>query len=469
MTPQDITIVGESPVGPTAGSKIYRIGTLRYTLSGIVVLFGWLLWGDFCFTIFESIFAKFLPLYMKDLDASNRMIGMMTGSIGGIVNVLFLPNISMASDRHRGRWGRRIPFLFWSTPCAVGALVLIGFSTEIGERLHHGLSSLPWPISLSAVTLVLLTGLVAGYHFFNMVLVNIYNCLLRDVVPPELMARFLAMFRVVGTVGTFLFSWYLFPHVLEHRQIVCAGIGFTYLAAFLLMCWRVKEGEYPPSPVPEKRGNYFKTFGTYFREALSVPIYRNYLLMYAMVTAASTSAGSFVTLFARNTIHLTMDDIGKVFAWAALGSAITYVPMGYLCDRIGAMRVAMISLVSLTGFWALGFFVAHDRTTWLAYSVVVAMLPSVGWNLGFNALTMQLFPTEKFGQLSSSLNVFGYGSIIAGNYLAGWFIDLVMSDYRMIFVWSFAWFALAIVPMALVYRDWRRFGGPHHYVPPLPA
>ena len=302
-----------------------------------------------------------------------------------------------------------------------------------------------------------------------MVLVNIYNCLLRDVVPPELMARFLALFRVVGTVGTFVFSWYLFPHVLEHRQIVCAGLGFTYLAAFLLMCWRVKEGEYPPPPVEKKTGNYFRTFATYFREALSVPIYRNYLLMYAMVTTASTSAGSFVTLFARNTIHLTMDDIGKVLAWAALGSAITYVPMGYLCDRIGAMRVAMISLVSLAVAWALGFFVAHDRTTWLVYSVIVAMVPSVGWNLGFNALTMQLFPAEKFGQLSSSLNVFGYGSIIAGNYLAGWFIDVVASDYRMIFVWSFSWFVLAIVPMALVYRDWKRFGGPHHYVPPLPA
>jgi maltose/moltooligosaccharide transporter len=469
MTLQDKITARESTVGSSVGPKIYRAGSLRYTLSGIVVLFGWLLWGDFCFTIFESIFGKFLPLYMKDLDASNKMIGIMTGSIGGIVNVLFLPNISMASDRHRGRWGRRIPFLFWSTPCAVGALVLIGFSTELGGWLHRGLASLPWQISLSAVTLGLLTALVAGYHFFNMVLVNIYNCLLRDVVPPELMARFLAMFRVVGTVGTFVFSWYLFPQVLEHRQIVCAGIGFTYLAAFLLMCWRVKEGEYPLPPVTEKRGNFFKTFATYFREALSVPIYRNYLLMYAMVTAASTSASAFVTLFARNTIHLTMDDIGKVLAWAALGSAITYVPMGYLCDRIGAMRVAMISLVSLAVAWALGFFVAQDRTTWLAYSVVVAMLPSVGWNLGFNALTMQLFPVEKFGQLSSSLNVFGYGSIIAGNYLAGWFIDVVVSDYRMIFAWSASWFVLAIVPMALVYRDWKRFGGPHHYVPPLPA
>lgn len=468
MMSADSSVESFRAADPKAG-KIYRVGTLRYTLGGVVVLFLWLLWGDFCFTIFESIFGKFLPLYMKDLQASNTMIGVMAGSVGGVVNVLFLPNISMASDRHRGRWGRRIPFLFWSTPCAVGALVLIGFSSDIGAWLHAALAKLPVRLSVSAVTLALLSAFVVGYHFFNMVLVNIYQCLLRDVVPPELMARFLALFRVVGTVGTFVFSWYLFPHILEHRQALCAGIGLTYLAAFLLMCWRVKEGQYPPPPAREKSAGVAKSFVAYFRESLSVPLYRNYLIMYAMVTAASTCAGPFVTLFARNTLELSMDDIGKVFAWGALGSALTYVPVGYLCDRIAPMRVAMISLASLALAWALGYFVAQDRNSWLVYSVLVAMVPSVGWNLGFNALTMHLFPVEKFGQFSSSLNVFGYGSIIAGNFLAGRFIDLVGGNYRMIFVWSLSWFTLSLVPMGLVYREWRRHGGPKSYVAPLPV
>ena len=101
--------------------------------------------------------------------------------------------------------------------------------------------------------------------------------------------------------------------------------------------------------------------------------------------------------------------------------------------------------------------------------VAVAMLPSVGWNLGFNAVTMLLFPGEKFGQFASALNVLGFGSSILGNFLAGRFIDFVGSDYRMIFVWALSWFALALVPMTLVYRGWKQCGGPHHYVPPLPT
>lgn len=74
--------------------RSYAVGTLRYTFRGLLVLFLWLLWGDFAFTFFENIFSRFVPLYLKDFHASNSLIGIMTGSIAGLVNILFLPNIS---------------------------------------------------------------------------------------------------------------------------------------------------------------------------------------------------------------------------------------------------------------------------------------------------------------------------------------------------------------------------------------
>src|SRR5688500_2475206 len=139
---EPVRVAPPSPAEPRP-PKIYRSGMLHYTLGGVTVLFLWLLWGNFCFTIFEEIFKRFVPLYMKDLQASNTLIGIMAGSVGGVVNVLFLPGISMASDRHRGRRGRRIPFLFWATPGAVGSLIVVGFSSEIGAWLGAGLEFLP--------------------------------------------------------------------------------------------------------------------------------------------------------------------------------------------------------------------------------------------------------------------------------------------------------------------------------------
>ncbi len=459
---------GDLPPDPVAGKKTYKVGTLRYTLRGLFLLFLWLLWGDFAFTFFESIFGRFIPLYLKDLQASNTLIGVMTGSFAGLVNLFFLPNISQWSDGYRGRWGRRIPFLYVVAPLTVAALVLVGFAPEIGAWLHgHIVMRLSPGISETTVILTLLCVFVVAFHFFNMVLVNAYNWLLRDVVPQELMARFLSWFRIVGTVSSVLFLWFVFPHVITYRREVCTGVGLFYLISFLLMCWNVKEGEYPPPPPRENRPGLLKAFGLYFKECVRLPIYRNYFMAYVFVILASSSSSPFSVLFARNSLGLDMENMGPIFAYGMVAALIMYVPTGWLCDKFNPLLISLIALGGFALASLLAYFLVHDKTSFIIYTVGFSV-PSVGWGLGQMAATMKLLPGEKFGQLSSALNVFGCGALIFGNYFIGWFMDLVKSDYRMTFLWSAAFFALAIVPMLMVYRDWKKYGGPHHYVPPLP-
>ncbi len=77
-------------VPPTPVTE-YKTGSLTYSKKGLLILSLWLLWGDFAFQFFESIFARFMPIFLKELNASNTLIGIMTGSFAGLVNVLFLP------------------------------------------------------------------------------------------------------------------------------------------------------------------------------------------------------------------------------------------------------------------------------------------------------------------------------------------------------------------------------------------
>ncbi len=110
-----LKLVTSLPEAPDANSlpttqKIYQAGVPpRYTFRGLLILALWLLWGDFAYTFFESIFSPFVPLYLKDLNASNKLIAIMTGSIAGVVNILFLPSISQTSDRYRSRFGLAWP------------------------------------------------------------------------------------------------------------------------------------------------------------------------------------------------------------------------------------------------------------------------------------------------------------------------------------------------------------------------
>ncbi|SDT92923.1 MFS-type transporter involved in bile tolerance, Atg22 family [Verrucomicrobium sp. GAS474] len=458
-----------APVPAAVTPRLYRAGTLRYTAGGLAVLSIWLLWGDFAFTFFENIFGRFMPFYLKDLHASNALIGVMTGSFAGLVNILFLPNLSRWSDNHRGPLGRRIPFLYVVTPLAVAALVGIGFVPEIAGWLHRHLFFHVAPsVTEAAVFLPLLCVLVVSFHFFNMVLVNAYNWLLRDVVPQEMMARFLSCFRIVGSASTFAFLWWVFPHMMAHRKEVFLGVGLFYLAAFLLMCRNVREGEYPPPPAKEDRPGLAASFGLYFRECLRLPIYRNFFIGYVLASMALGCAGPFAALFTRETLGLDMETMGKLFAWGGVPALVLYYPTGALCDRLGPLRVTLWAMAGVAAVSVIGFYYVVSPRSFLAYSLVLT-IPAVGWGIGALSATMKLFPQEKFGQFYSGINVFSCGAMIVGNYAIGKFMDLVGSNYRMTFLWTAALLVVALYPMALVYRDWKRYGGPHAYVAPLPT
>jgi len=447
----------------------YRAGSLVYSRRGLLVLSFWLLWGDFAFQFFEAVFARFMPIFLKELHASNTLIGIMTGSFAGLVNVLFLPMISCWCDDLRTPIGRRIPLLYIFAPITVATLVGVGFAPEIGAWMYSRLSEmLPLSVSSSGFTLGLLCLLTVSFHFFNMVLVNGYNWLIRDVVPLEVMSRFLAWFSIVSAISGALFLWLVFPHLLEHRQFVFVVVGAIYIVAFFLMCWKVKEGEYPPPSSRDDRPGILKAFIIYFRDCLQIRLYRNFFLACLLMISATTCTGGFVTLFARETLGVGMQDLGRIFAWTSAISLLFFYPVGWLCDRFSPMHVALVSIATIIVGAALAFVFVGNTRGFLIYSLAYC-LPAVSWGLSQRASSMKLFPAEKFGQFSSGLNVFGCGAMIIGNLLIGAIMDLMQSNYRTAFVWTAVLAASAIFPMVTVIREWNRHGGRGSYVPPLPV
>ncbi|MBN8712277.1 MAG: MFS transporter [Verrucomicrobia bacterium] len=392
----------------------------------------------------------------------------MTGSLAGLVNVLFLPGISQWSDGFRSKIGRRIPFLYVVTPMVVGSLILIGFTPEIGGWLFYRIQwCLPWEIEQGSFILTLLGVTVVSFHFLNMVLVNAYNWLIRDVVPLPVMARFLAWFRIVGTVSSVFFLWFVFPHLLSHRREICLGVGLFYLVVFLSMCSQVKEGEYPPFESKEHRTGFLRTFAAYFRDSLRVPLYRHFFFAYLLVMSATSCANSFSTLFMKESLGISMDGMGHIFSWTAALSAIVFFPVGWLCDRFSPLWITLGSVVGLSLLPLFGYFAVQTWHLYMIYSLLFT-LPIVAWTLGSMATAMLLFPAIKFGQFSSGLNVFGCGGLIVGNYLIGTWIDTFHNDYRLAFLWTTILAGIAIFPMFLVIRHWKRQGGPNHYIAPLP-
>ena len=200
--------------GSARGRTLSSCGTLSYTGLGLVNLFCWMLWGDFCYTMMELLIPTLLPLVLRQHQASNFTIGLLVGSIPAMLNFIINPIVSTASDRTRTRWGRRRPYLLFASPFVALFLILVGWADAIGTflyRLTCGEGGSP------ALTIIVILAIFAvGFQVFNLFVSSVFYYIFADVVPKPFVGRFMAFFRVVGTAAGVCFQKWIVP--LTDRQ-----------------------------------------------------------------------------------------------------------------------------------------------------------------------------------------------------------------------------------------------------------
>jgi len=221
---------------------IYRNGTLRYTKASLAVLFCWLLWGDFCYMLMETVVPSIMPLKFKDLGASNTTIGMILTTIPMIINSVCNPIISFRSDRYRSKWGRRIPFLLSTVPITVIFLIGVGFGDSIGNWLFKHINAHAMGLSATQFVVIVIVVMMVIYSFFNTFVNSVFWYLFNDVVPEHLLARFMSWFRIVSMLAAALYNFFIFQYAESHASEIFVGAAVLYFFGFGLMCLKVKEG-----------------------------------------------------------------------------------------------------------------------------------------------------------------------------------------------------------------------------------
>src|SRR5690349_5604453 len=71
----------------------FKVGMLHYTGFGMVMVFIWLLWGDFCFTLLDQNIPALLPLKLKDIGASDTMNSVLNGTLSYTVTFFLAPMV----------------------------------------------------------------------------------------------------------------------------------------------------------------------------------------------------------------------------------------------------------------------------------------------------------------------------------------------------------------------------------------
>jgi len=459
----------------------FRCGTLLYTKKALIMVFAWLLWGDFCFYMMESIANSALSLKFKDLGASNTTMGLVLLTIPSIFSFVIHPSVSVWSDRTRTKWGRRLPFIMTTLPFLTMSLVLMAYCDDIGLWIQHAFYA-GTAVDKAKVIIVVLSVSTGLFQISNLFLNTVYWYLFNDVVPQEMMGRFMAYFRLVSTLTTMVFSFFIYKYALIYMKELYLGAAILYAVGFGVMCLSVKESQYPP---PEDAGPNV-SFGQkvkHMLESLSISHYVYFTLEPTVQMLASGVWGFAV--FANLSMGLTLGNIGIMGGIGSLMGLGYYMFVGQLVDRWNSVRVyAYIGAMGpfvCAGAWT-WLFVAHPNPLVFMLTIVIGQLfmqpsNSIASTAGMPRC-FALLPREKTGQYIGVAGMVKASGQIASGLFAGLYLDTLQKfvpahpgDPNWVYRYSFILTALSSIGMGYcnykVYRGWKRMGGDKSYVPPV--
>ncbi len=454
----------EASPAPDGDRRVWRAGTLTYTAGGLALLFCWLLWGDFAWQLKERSATPVVQIMLRKFEASDFLTGLFLLSLPSVIGVVLGTYISYRSDRHRGRWGRRIPYLLVTSPIATLAMFGLAFSPVIGAWVNARLGLGPAQLNH---TIILVLGLSWTVFEFATVTANaVFGGLINDVVPRELIGRFFGMFRAVSLLSGMLFNYFLIGQASEYFRLILIGIGTLYGGGVMVMCAMVKEGDYPP-PEALKEGGFaglVAAIKDYGRECFSRPYY--WWVFAAMSLGALTHVPvNLFSVYAAQSFGMPMGTYGKYLMVTYACSFVLAYPLGWMADRYHAVRMAIGTLAVYSAVMAVGFFTTAGPKS---FGLLLWLHGVLGgcYFTGTAAMGQMLFPKLKFAQFAAAVALItAISSIVLGPAL-GALLDRLGHDYRYTFVLGSVIGATAVLATVVVYRRFMAMGGPRGYVAP---
>lgn len=456
--------------------KTWHCGTLTYTKMGLISLFAFMIWGDFCNVMVGQVVPSIMPLKFKELGASNAMIGLFMTSIPSVLSLLVNPFVSFKSDRHRSKRGRRIPFILYTLLPLCVALVALAFGDEI-TRLALPVVQQYASHSPATVAVVVFGLLLVVFLFFQQFVHAVFCGLFNDVVPTALMGRFMGTMQIVGGAAGFCYNYFVFKYAETNMREIFIGAAVLYFLGVGMMCLFVKETEHPPLTESEKQASSgLLGVLSYFKESFSHKFYWTKFAYISSTNMNSAGIGVFGVFFYKE-MGLTLDDVGKAAAILSVGGMATAYFASIYIDRWHPLRIiaytAILAVVfSITGFVWVFLTLAPNAFFWLhllGAGLIMNFSNSVAGvaNLPFD---MRLHPHSRFTQFCSAQALLRCLCTAVAGVAGGLYFDVIKDffhgsnyAYRFGFIWGTFWVLVGAFLAYKLYRQWHALGGDKNF------
>ncbi len=437
-----------------AEAKIYKVGTLTYSQQGLAIVFFWLIWNDFSFTLIESV-RSLTNFLLRDQGASLAEIAWI-GSLG-LIFMWVNPVFSVWSDRFRSKWGRRRPFLFIVTPCFAFTLMGTPYMPDFYKYSMHyawvrAIMShvhMSGPIFFIAILLTINV-------LFNDMLQTIFSYLYWDVVPQIVLGRFQAMMKIAGALAGILWNAYFMSLADFHMKGVYVGVSLSCLIVYLLSVFMVKEGDYPPPDAHKKGGTFFAPIRAYFVECFSDSFYVWMFVGFSLIQIGNL-ANNIRPFYLREDLHMNLGAIGQYSTPSQIVMMLLGFGVGSLADKLKPVRLMFPTYLAWATANVGAYLFVTDKWSYLFWFTLINIaIFSTGVTYG--AFVAEMYPRAKLGQFCSANATTSAVVTAILNPGVGWLFDTIHFN-RFCFLFSGIFEFLGAVVFLKVYYNWKKRQG----------
>ena len=373
-------------------------------------------WG-ICFTVVNPLMT--LRMNSPAVGMDEGMIGMI-GAINGYAVSFLVMYFSWKSDHTISRWGRRIPFLWISTPFILVSVVVFPFIDN------------KW---------ILLGVMIVQLFFMDMKLSTI-SLLPIDLVPRHILART----NVVPGIVLSIMGFFVLRYGMKLSDF-SEKLPFLIGAAVMLVSTVVSGLNIKEPPIQTPATGPFKPWSALkvgWRDKRMIVL----MLAVPMLSALPTIYNTWIWLFAKNELNLSRTEMGASLSWAGILGLVLTFPCAWLIDRISPYKLAGIFVVLNGALLASLLWVSSQNDL-----IVVAFMFVLATAFG-GAASMMVFRMahpKDVGSVTSSLALINNAFNATLALLSGQLIERLGHNYYAAFILGFCFCLLGLIVL-LYYR-----------------
>ncbi|MGX5681678.1 MFS transporter [Schumannella luteola] len=357
------------------------------------------------------------PVTLAEYTTSVALIGLIMG-LDNIIGIVVQPLMGFFSDRFRGRWGRRTPFIVVGAPIAALLFVLIPLAPT-------------FPILIAIIVLFSLTA-----NSFK----PIAEALIADQQVPEHRSKANAVGRFASgltIIVSALLSLFVVDESVELAYVISAVVMIVCFAILLISLKESRTVAYRAVVDEDKElGRETTGFFGVLKDIVTDRDRSRLVMILAVIVTwgAWAAVRALLTLYGVEQLGLSRGEAGGLTLPASVAFLLVIIPLAILSDRFGRRRVMRIGII-VFAIGTLSAFAFSGSTTATLVGILIAAAGFAGFAANAAVMLWNLAPSQRL--IGVYTGIFAVAQAIgssAGPAAVGGLVDATDWSFLMLFV-----------------------------------